>query len=325
MTSLLFDQPSAKGCIARNRTRTSRKADQPSALSRRVRQLLETEIEFIDNSEFRSPSMSLTDPSAADADATLPASGRIPDSRGSSVGTLAALCSEPLLSAAEERELFRQLNYCKYRANVLRQRLDDQRPDRTIVDQIEALLRRAEAVRNCLLHANMRLLVSIAKRFAGNLQTLEDLVEEAVFTLLRAIERFDYDRGFRFSTYATRALHRQITRSVQRRRQEQQRCQSAAVEAVLDEADYRTGSTFTETRWEFLSTSLRSMLARLDPRERVIVRARFALGGEEKIQPLSKLAERLGVCKERVRQLEKRALEKLRGMADEFRLAADEE
>jgi RNA polymerase primary sigma factor len=58
------------------------------------------------------------------------------------------------------------------------------------------------------------------------------------------------------------------------------------------------------------------MLDRLDRREKLIVRARFSLGGHRRVQTLQKLADRLGVSKERIRQLEKRALDKLRDMAD---------
>jgi RNA polymerase primary sigma factor len=59
------------------------------------------------------------------------------------------------------------------------------------------------------------------------------------------------------------------------------------------------------------------MLDRLDRREKLIVRARFSLGGHRRVQTLQRLADKLGVSKERVRQLEKRALEKLRDFAIE--------
>jgi RNA polymerase primary sigma factor len=59
----------------------------------------------------------------------------------------------------------------------------------------------------------------------------------------------------------------------------------------------------------------------LDRREKLIIRARFSLGGHRTVQTLQRLADKLGVSKERVRQLEKRALDKLRGMADEMQFA----
>jgi RNA polymerase primary sigma factor len=72
----------------------------------------------------------------------------------------------------------------------------------------------------------------------------------------------------------------------------------------------------SEIRWEALRGRLSNMLDRLDRREKLIVRARFSLGGHRRVQTLQKLADRLGVSKERIRQLEKRALDKLRDMAD---------
>lgn len=313
---LLLDKPARRH---KKRQGARKNFGEQDALARRTRRLLETEIDFIDNLEFRAVA-------DTDFDDPAPKSNSSDSNRAaSSTGTLTALCSAPLLTAEEERELFRRMNYVKYRANTIRQRLDDSRPDPAAVVEAENLLGQAEAIRNRLVRANMRLVVSVAKRLAGDRDTLEDLIEEGVFTLLRAIERFDYDRGFRFSTYATRALHRQFVRTVQRRRQDLARCQSSSVDQYSDESAGRSASAFTESRWEMLTGCLRSMLSKLDQRERAIVRARFALGGEEKVQTLSKLAKKLGVCKERVRQLEKRALEKLRGMADEFHLAACEE
>ena len=62
---------------------------------------------------------------------------------------------------------------------------------------------------------------------------------------------------------------------------------------------------------------LRDLLEQLDRREKFIIRARFSLGGHRRVQTLQKLADRLHISKERVRQLEKRAMEKLVQMADE--------
>ncbi|MFO0884381.1 MAG: sigma factor-like helix-turn-helix DNA-binding protein [Pirellulales bacterium] len=81
----------------------------------------------------------------------------------------------------------------------------------------------------------------------------------------------------------------------------------------------------TESRWHELKRALVKMLGRLDPRERDIIRRRFGLDKSEEVQTLQSLAGELGVCKERVRQLEMRAMSKLRTMAEEIRLAPPEE
>ncbi len=68
--------------------------------------------------------------------------------------------------------------------------------------------------RNHLIEANLRLVVSIAKRYVGQGMSLEDLVGEGNIGLIRAVTKFDPDRGFRFSTYATWWIKQAITRSI---------------------------------------------------------------------------------------------------------------
>ena len=75
-------------------------------------------------------------------------------------------------------------------------------------------------------------------------------------------------------------------------------------------------SAFSEKRWHLLRSRLAGMLNALDRREKFIIRARFALGSHRKVKTLQAIANRLGVSKERVRQLETRATKKLIEMAD---------
>ena len=75
-------------------------------------------------------------------------------------------------------------------------------------------------------------------------------------------------------------------------------------------------SAFSEQRWHLLRSRLAGMLNSLDRREKFIIRARFALGSHRKVKTLQAIANRLGVSKERVRQLESRATKKLIAMAD---------
>ena len=95
-----------------------------------------------------------------------------------------------------------------------------------------------------------------------------------------------------------------------------QRITLSVHDSGVDISDEHRASGMSEIRWEALRGRLSSMLDRLDRREKLIVRARFSLGGHRRVQTLQKLADRLGVSKERIRQLEKRALDKLRDMAD---------
>jgi RNA polymerase primary sigma factor len=79
-------------------------------------------------------------------------------------------------------------------------------------------------------------------------------------------------------------------------------------------------SSINEQAWDRLRHQMASMLDQLDRRERFIVRSRYALGSHRKVRTFQCLADKLGVSKERVRQLEQRAVNKLRTMAAEMQM-----
>ena len=89
----------------------------------------------------------------------------------------------------------------------------------------------------------------------------------------------------------------------------------------IDFSEEEKGSAISEKRWHELRSRLSVMLGDLDRREKFIIRARFSLGSHRKVHTLQALADRLGVSKERVRQLERRAMDKLRAMAGTTDLA----
>lgn len=234
---------------------------------------------------------------------------------------LGRLCATPLLSPEEERELFRRMNYCKYRANALRARLSRTSPDPARLAEAEDYLRRAERLRNHLIQANTRLVMSIARRFADNRNSFDDLLSHGVASLMHSVEKFDFDRGFRFSTYATCAVRRDLYRFVMSRKKDSTRYATGAEDVLAGVGSPEAeASTLSESGWNHLNGALGEMLAELDERERFIVSNRFGLSGSGKQASYSRLGQRLGISKERVRQLANRALEKLRDLSAEHRL-----
>ncbi len=111
---------------------------------------------------------------------------------------LASLYEVPLLSREQEAHLFRKMNYLKHQANELR---DDHRPDQgqdAELDGVERLQEEALAVKNQIIRANLRLVVSIAKRHVGPSNNFFELVCDGNMSLIRAVEKFDYARGNKF-------------------------------------------------------------------------------------------------------------------------------
>jgi RNA polymerase primary sigma factor len=218
------------------------------------------------------------------------------------------------------------------------------------------------------MEGNLRLVVSVAKRYAGLGVPFPDLIQEGNVGLMRAVDRFQYRRGFRFSTYATWWIRQAITRAIadqsrtiripvhllevssrmarvrqdlatalgreptaeelgrragvapaKVRRLQQATLRPVALELPVGE-DTRFGDFLEDSGAEpadrrLIGDDLRAHLERalvvLSPKERAIVRMRFGLdGGPE--QTLEEVGRRFAVCRERVRQIEVKALRKLR-------------
>lgn len=222
------------------------------------------------------------------------------------------------LTADEEIRLFRWMNFAKYRASVLRTMLVPHDPSESLMDEIDDRLASSIEVRNRLVQVFINLSYAIARGFGHRGHLLEELESEANSTLLRAMERFDADRGFRFSTYATHAIRRNLCRYLKKRRKRMSR--ELAVSQIEGVVDQRRWST-TYERWMSKTTStLSRMIGHLEPREQLIIRARFGLGDDPRVQTLQSLADTLQLSRERVRQLERRAIQHLRELASEIKL-----
>ena len=127
---------------------------------------------------------------------------------------LANLYDVPLLTREQEAHLFRKMNYLKYKAGRLRDTLDVDRPKSRLMGQIEKLYDESVATKNQIIRANLRLVVSIAKRYVGPAGDFFELVSDGNMSLLRAVEKFDVSQGNRFSTYASWAIMKNFARSI---------------------------------------------------------------------------------------------------------------
>lgn len=247
-------------------------------------------------------------------------------------------------------------------------------------DLLESVVARREAAKRRFVEANLRLVVWVARRYTGRGLPLTDLVQEGNLGLLTAVERFDPDRGFRFSTYATwwirqavqrglanrqrtirlpvhvQELRRQVSKTDQRLAQrlgrepsleERARAHGASLEKLDDlRQAYREVRSLSapivgrsgDATWELgdlvgddsraspeecmvanqCSQLLEQLLATLTPRERLVVRARFGVNRNEETRTLDAIAVELGLTRERIRQIEHAALEKLRQYAHRF-------
>jgi RNA polymerase primary sigma factor/RNA polymerase sigma factor len=233
---------------------------------------------------------------------------------------LASLYEVPLLSRAQEAHLFRKMNFLKYKAARLREKLDAGQPKSTLMDQIEELHEAAVATKNQIIRANLRLVVSIAKRHVGPVENFFELVSDGNMSLMRAVEKFDYARGFKFSTYASWAIMKNFARTIPDENRYRDRFRTSNADMFTSTQDDRSDQFEQETSQTQREWQVEKILGRLDEREQKIIIRRFGLQRGQEPLTLKQVGAELGVTKERIRQIEARALSKLRKAVEEEKI-----
>ena len=227
---------------------------------------------------------------------------------------LRAVEQSRLLTVDGEQFLFKRLNFLRFRANALEAASKGKRKSRKTQREIDRLLEEASLTREQIACANLRLATSIVRKHAPTPQDFDEMLAEANAILLNAIDKFDYSRGFRFSTYATHAIQRHTFRFIDRQRKRQQREHSnddvVSREAVAPVADDSTANKLMNA----VETLMSSFDTTLDEREQLIVRERFGLGGK-KGKSMRAIGDEIGLSKERVRQILNESVEKLAKVA----------
>jgi len=279
--------------------------------------LLTTPIDYMDSPEFH----------RADAQRTILGPAPAVEKKSAAVKPppglppyLASLYAVPLLTREEEGYYFRKMNYLKCRAAQLRDQIVNRRPKTKELDEIESLLERASEVKNFLIRSNLRLVVSIAKRHLKPTSNFFEMVSDGNMSLIRAIEKFDYTKGNKFSTYASWAIMKNYARSIPAEHRILDRFRTGNDDVFRFSEDDR-GSQFAEeaanTRQHQM---IMSILQNLDERERAIIMHRYGLERGSEPETLEQVGSRFNVTKERIRQIESRAMQKIRKIATEERL-----
>ncbi|MBI4718711.1 MAG: sigma-70 family RNA polymerase sigma factor [Planctomycetes bacterium] len=224
---------------------------------------------------------------------------------------LRSLYLTPLLTREQEQDLFRRYNYLKFKAGRCLRAVDLDDVTQEQFETLRGLLAQVEAIRQRIIRANLRLVVSIAKRHVGWAANFFEVVSDGNMSLMRAIEKFDYAMGNKFSTYASWAIMKNYARSIPEQHYQAARFmtgQDLALESAPDERPTAASPSDRDRVRDLIAAGL----SELPTREQEVLREHFGLNDGAATTTLEQLGKRFGVTKERVRQIERRALARLR-------------
>jgi len=281
---------------------------------RRAKALLGRKIEFVASDEFLEKDIKERI-SAEPLDKSEPSVLRDTEPTkltGSSLSEyLHSLRDTPVLNREEEVELFRRYNYLKFLACQSRAGIKLSRVSGKMLSQIESYLARAEEIKRRIIEANLRLVVNIARKHTLSGANLLDLVSEGNISLMQAVEKFDYSRGFRFSTFASWAIAKDYARKIP-----DQLGKSSKASLANIHREMRTEDAADFAAIERAHHSLIQVIKdNLTEREQYVIMNRFGLVGppiKRETKTLVQIGEELNLSKERIRQIELTALQKLR-------------
>ena len=229
-----------------------------------------------------------------------------------------------ILTGAEERILFHQFNYARYCVNKLQKAIRSQPGHVPTAEQAETILswhRRAERIREQIAETNLALVLAMAKRTRMSEVDFADLVSEGNMALLRAVDKFDAGRGYKFSTYACRAILKAFSRQGMKLSKYRQRFPTD-FDPKLEKSNFleTKRANFEKDTAAEVREIVNDNRAELTDVERTVIEHRFRLRTpDDASRPLTleQVGQIIGVTKERVRQIQNKALVKIREELEE--------
>jgi len=284
----------------------------PRATRQKVEALLEESYAFMDSPVFQQKDIE-TELFDFDAEPQLPMVSWYQPTRDEAVDQTMAGAPQ-LMKGNEERMMFLRFNYCKLELSRLQKLIKKSGLTRKRADEFLFWHGRFEHFREYLVRTNLALVLAMAKRTRLGDVDFAEIVSEGNMALIRAVDKFSIDRGFKFSTYACRAILKAFSRTALKASRHRTRF-PVEFEPEMEKSDWqdRRRGVVEEDCIDELKAIVDRNLADLSQVEETVIRRRFNWRQEdESPMTLEEVGQIIGVTKERVRQIQNKALAKIR-------------
>ena len=308
----------AAAALENNGKSTLKRNPIPRALRARAEALLEENYAFMDSPVFRRKNIE-SELFTEDAERSLPLTSWYQPTRDDAFEDGVSPGAPQLMKADEERMMFLRYNCSKMRLSQFQRKAKREGLTRELAEQIVEWHRRFEHYREYLVRTNLALVLAMAKRTRLGDTDFSEIVSEGNMALLRAVDKFNVDRGFKFSTYACRAILKAFSRTAMKHSRHRTRF-PVEFEPDLEQSDWvdKKRDVVEEDCIDELKQIVDRNLADLSDTEQTVIRRRFNWQQQEETPlTLEEVGKIIGVTKERVRQIQNKALAKIRKLMED--------
>ncbi len=298
-------------------TTTKRRSPVPRALRQEAERILATSIDYMDSAIFRHRNIE-RDLFSYQVIPPLPQTRWYQPTREEAAGTVPPNPPQ-LMDSQEERIMFLRFNFAKMRLCQLQREVKKIGLNKDLAQQVVLWHQRFEHFREYLVRTNLALVLAMAKRSRLGDVDFAEIVSEGNMALLRAVEKFNIDRGFKFSTYACRAILKGFSRTAVKASRYRNRF-PVEFEPELEKSDWqdRRRDQVEDDCIDELKAIVDRNLADLSSIEQTVIRRRFNWQQtDESALTLEEVGRIIGVTKERVRQIQNKALAKIKSVMED--------
>jgi RNA polymerase sigma factor (sigma-70 family) len=224
-----------------------------------------------------------------------------------------------LMKAPEEKMMFLRFNFAKRKLGAIQRKAKKEGLTRETAEQLVEWHRRYEHFREYLVRTNLALVLAMAKRTRLGDVDFAEIVSEGNMALMRAVEKFNVDKGFKFSTYACRAILKAFSRTAMKSNRYKTRF-PVEFEPEMEKSDWsdRKRDEVEEDCIDELKQIVDRNLADLSDTEQTVIRRRFNWQQQEESPlTLEEVGKIIGVTKERVRQIQNKAMLKIKSVMED--------